>query len=158
MSRAATVYVCSEDATEVVGTAEVVECYLESDDPAIILRGVSFDAERVLSCQVRALQHDIDYYKKARENECLAHSQPVPGRTITESEAARLWYDANNSVRDAWPMSLLDHGITVIPDPVPTEAEKLETLIDGHLNVGGITPKSLAEYLAGHGVTAGGEA
>lgn len=81
------------------------------------------------------------------------HPEAVPGRTITESQADRLWYDANNSIRDAWSSSLANEGITVVPDPEPTNAERLEALIDGHVSPG-ITPRSLAEWLDGYGVQA----
>lgn len=131
MSRSATVYVCSEDATEVVGTADVVECYLDNEeDPAIILRGVMFDAERVLSSQVHVLQHDVEYYKQARDAECLKSPDRVPGWTITASgfdEAVESCITEDATVP---PHEFAERlGVVCVPDPEPTNVELLAELI-----------------------------
>lgn len=122
-------YVCSEDATEVVGTAEVVECYLEDvEDPSIILRGVMFDAERVLSSQVHVLQHDVEYYKQARDAECLKSPDRVPGRTITESDYSDITEWARNFPFRGWEgrTVLAGAGITIVPDSEPTNVDLIE--------------------------------
>lgn len=80
------------------------------------------------------------------------HPGQVPGRTITQSDFDYA-YELHKGVDgDAHYEGLLRNlGISIIPEP--TEADKLETLIKGHINVGGTTPRSLAEYLTAHGVT-----
>ena len=64
------------------------------------------------------------------------HPDHVPRRTITEGEFDELvdalhqnWAtpeDFSGVLSDA----LIDHGITVIPDPEPTNAEKLKAVLD----------------------------
>lgn len=49
----------------------------------------------------------------------------VPGRTITESESKDLFNTARRGLM-YWPDALERTCITVIPDPEPTNAEKLE--------------------------------
>lgn len=82
-----------------------------------------------------------------------SHPERVPGRTITGRQAMEL-HDTIGP--DQFRERAARLGITITPDQEPTNAEKLEQLIDGHINVGGITPKSLAEYLALHDVKAPG--
>lgn len=58
------------------------------------------------------------------------HPDQVPGRTITESE----WSEYVNSTNGKYlaGADLLEKaGITVVPDPEPTNAEKLEALLEG---------------------------
>lgn len=100
MSKAVKVHVCSDDHTETIGTAELVESYLLEDDPEIILRGVTFDAELVLSGQVRALQHDVEYYKRARD-EAIAGSMPRPTNAdLLKADLSGIWdgYQTMDSV------------------------------------------------------------
>lgn len=84
----------------------------------------------------------------------------VPGRTITESElrgvAGRLFA--------RWPnlgvfmghlqRELTELGITVVPDPNPTNFERLEDLVDQWRK--GPQGKTLTQYLDEHGVKAPG--
>lgn len=90
------------------------------------------------------------------------HPDQVPGRKITDSEfkhAAR-----KNQIGDSFGCYegfLDDIGITVVPDPEPTNAEKWETFIRGtQFNVRGWTgfdaTKQFAEILDKAGVKAPG--
>ena len=55
------------------------------------------------------------------------HPDQVPGRTITESQIAEAFGDEYHY----WAKRRLSRiGITVVPDPEPTNAEKLEALYD----------------------------
>ncbi len=65
------------------------------------------------------------------------HPDQVPGRTITESELYQVQIHCGFSGTDTRVNSVLrDLRITVVPDPEPTNAEKLETALleawDGH--------------------------
>ena len=59
-----------------------------------------------------------------------AHPDQVPGRTITESEYSTVVEWAKTYALNGWKgrTVLAEVGITVIPDPEPTNAEKLEQL------------------------------
>ena len=92
----------------------------------------------------------------------------VPGRTITEGEFDELV----DALHQNWATpeyfsgvlsdALIDHGITVIPDPEPTNAEKWEKFIRGtHFNVRGWTgcdaTEQFAKILDEQGVKAPGD-
>ena len=56
------------------------------------------------------------------------HPGQVPGRTITESESKDLFNTARRGL-GYWPDALERTCITVVPDPEPTNAEKLNSII-----------------------------
>lgn len=56
------------------------------------------------------------------------HSDRVPGRTMTESEVVEV-FEASKSGGGATRTALIRHGIKVVPDPAPTNVEKLVELI-----------------------------
>ena len=59
------------------------------------------------------------------------HPGQVPGRTITEQQLIQLWQvTVEGRNIDDFAQELKDNGITVVPDPEPTNAEKLEALYD----------------------------
>ena len=54
-----------------------------------------------------------------------------PGRTITEQQLIQLWQvTVEGRNIDDFAQELKDNGITVVPDPEPTNAEKIEALIN----------------------------
>lgn len=86
------------------------------------------------------------------------HPDQVPGRTITESDFCEAVDKAHAWTDEGFARTVLNRlGITVIPDPKPTNAELLEQLHDQyrmfpaqHLPGNG----SLADYLDHKGVKA----
>ena len=87
------------------------------------------------------------------------HPDHVPRRTITEGEFDELV----DALHQNWATpeyfsgvlsdALIDHGITVIPDPEPTNAEKLENdLVDWYAKNDDARP-SLADHLIERGWT-----
>lgn len=59
---------------------------------------------------------------------CECGADQVPGRTIAESESKDLFNTARRGL-EYWPDALERTGITVVPDPEPTNAEKLEPAV-----------------------------
>ena len=61
---------------------------------------------------------------------CECGRDQVPGRTITESEYSTVVEWAKSYALNGWKgrTVLAEVGITVVPDPEPTNAEKLEQL------------------------------
>ena len=55
------------------------------------------------------------------------HPDQVPKRTMTESEVVEV-FEASKSGGGATRTALIRHGIKVVPDPEPTNAEKLERI------------------------------
>ena len=77
------------------------------------------------------------------------HPDQVPGRTITESEfnAAVAMHESNRLTHaEQVALILRRFGITVVPDPEPTNAEKLRADIDAFYG------QSVAELADGHGL------
>lgn len=56
------------------------------------------------------------------------HPDRAPGRTMTESEVVEV-FEASKSGGGATRTALIRHGIKVVPDPAPTNVEKLVELI-----------------------------
>lgn len=80
----------------------------------------------------------------------------VPGRTITESEFRKLYlgvppYKDYLSYAKALAMSL---GITVVPDPEPTNAEKLRAMLEVWTDEYDGSPETFTDYLDRMGVKA----
>ena len=80
-----------------------------------------------------------------------AHPGQVPGRTITESEISK----AFGPEYVAWArMCLARIGITVVPDPEPTNAEKLvDDLLGCHVAFSEREVDAIAGHLAERGWT-----
>lgn len=101
-------------------------------------------------------QEDFDYgfMVRATLHWLDDHLDQVPGRTITESEYDRLTSHRNPSFGDGFDAGMLAIGGGVIPDPEPTNAEKLEQIVmDADVDsLGGY--ETLAEYLDKAGVKA----
>ena len=81
----------------------------------------------------------------------------VPGRTITESAEKDL-YDSAQSSGAEFRATLSEYGITVVPDPEPTNAERIKMLIMAGVKLGGhineLAAESIAEHLDEAGVKA----
>ncbi len=65
------------------------------------------------------------------------HPDQVPGRTITESDLSEAVANSSQWTDEGFGRDVLSHfGIEVVPDPEPTNAERLETALleawDGH--------------------------
>ncbi|QUL79906.1 hypothetical protein [Brevibacterium sp. SMBL_HHYL_HB1] len=110
------------------------------------MRGSEFDNDR------RAVLRWLD-----------AHPDQVPGRTITKSELGRaadnlLMSEAAGEFSSGVRRLALELGITVAPDPEPTNAEKLATDLSGYGVGRGVSIRALSEHLAERGWTkAGGD-
>ena len=58
------------------------------------------------------------------------HPEQVPGRTITERQLIQLWQvTVEGRSIDDFAQELKDNGITVVPDPEPTNAEQIAEII-----------------------------
>ena len=84
------------------------------------------------------------------------HPDQVPGRTITESEAREAWHRACNendgTIYERFAKAI---GITVVPDPEPTNAERLTGLIENAVHSPAwASAEALADYLDDNGVKA----
>lgn len=79
------------------------------------------------------------------------HPDRAPGRTITESELKDLSHDYYSSGRSVDAI-LSRLGVIVVPDPEPTNAEKLEAALRRCNYAGG--PEYIAQQLDEAGVTA----
>ena len=92
---------------------------------------------------------------------CAKGWAPVPSKpAITESRLRFLMEVGNVHYRDGFNDALIEFGITVVPSPEPSNAEKLASLMyeaderDTSAISGGW--EQVAEYLDAHGVTAPG--
>lgn len=57
-------------------------------------------------------------------------AEPVPGQTITEQQLIQLWQvTVEGRSIDDFAQELKDNGITVVPDPEPTNAEQIAEII-----------------------------
>ena len=59
------------------------------------------------------------------------HPDQAPGRTITESGVTEV-FEASKSGRGGTRTALVRQGVTVVPDPEPTNAERLVEMIRGN--------------------------
>lgn len=58
------------------------------------------------------------------------HRDQAPGRTITEQQLIQLWQvTVEGRNIDDFAQELKDNGITVVPDPEPTNAEQIAEII-----------------------------
>ena len=79
------------------------------------------------------------------------HPDQAPGRTITRSEFNKVM-DEGSSEEDM----AARLGVTVVPDPEPTNAEKLELLWDEWARLPSYDDTKFTDYLDAHGVKADG--
>lgn len=89
------------------------------------------------------------------------HPDQVPGRTITESAFLEACEYEDQTHRASSPHTYAERvmfalGVTVVPDPEPTNTEKLKDLIWDEGRVSGRRAQALAEYLDCLGVKAPG--
>ena len=104
----------------------MAEKYIDLEQPIIDANDTARDF--MCSCYDRGVEAALEYFDE--------HPDRVPGRTITESEFDELV----DALHQNWATpeyfsgvlsdALIDHGITVIPDPEPTNAEKLKAVLD----------------------------
>lgn len=83
------------------------------------------------------------------------HPDQTPGRTITEADYRQAMLDATEAEDFDTERFLQTLGITVVPDPEPTEESKIEKIILDHAV--DTDPRRIAEILVQHGVTVGDE-
>ena len=90
------------------------------------------------------------------------HPDRAPARTITESELIQLWQvTVEGRNIDDFAQELKDNGITVVPDPEPTNRDRLQGWLvefaERNASCGGERGDcGLAEFLDAHGVKAPG--
>lgn len=90
------------------------------------------------------------------------HPDRAPARTITESELIQLWQvTVEGRNIDDFAQELKDNGITVVPDPEPTNRDRLQGWLvefaERNASCGGERGDcDLAEFLDAHGVKAPG--
>ena len=144
-------FVCSEDATQQIGFADKVEVWTEGGSSHLILRGVNeVDKDAVLQAENECLRRDVEFYKKlwqARGGATLPVGQMLE---VDESEFIKALEDyAEGRISHA---DVAEVAGVALVESEPTEVERLADLIAGHVDPGGVTPGSLAEYLIAHGV------
>lgn len=83
------------------------------------------------------------------------HPDQVPGRTITESEFHEV-ADAHRNGGLGWRDLADSLGITVVPDPEPTNLDWLKKFMT-EIQKDGMSPDSAAEWLDARGVRAGSD-
>ena len=84
------------------------------------------------------------------------HPDRAPARTITESELIQLWQvTVEGRNIDDFAQELKDNGITVVPDPEPTNAERLADYVR-QMDLTPRSPEECGRWLDGQGVKAPG--
>lgn len=84
-----------------------------------------------------------------------AHPDQVPGRTITESGCHALYHAAYYGAK-AFRGELEDQGFAFIADPEPTNAEKLDKIMEEWPGRATASDPTFGEYLHNRGVKAPG--
>lgn len=84
-----------------------------------------------------------------------AHPDQVPGRTITESGCHDLYHAAYYGAK-AFRGELEDQGFAFIADPEPTNAEKLDKIMEEWPGRATASDPTFGEYLHNRGVKAPG--
>lgn len=109
-----------------------------------------------------AKEHNIDkgvagYVLRCLDEYAAEHPDQVPGRTIMESELS--WRLANvppYADKAVWLRAVLNIlDITVVPDPEPTNAEKLADYVR-QMDLAPMSPKECGKWLDEQGVKAPG--
>lgn len=144
-------FVCSEDATQPIGFADEVEVWTEGGGATIILRGINGDRRDLLQAENECLRRDVEFYKNLWQARGGGGAEPIRRQPeVDESEFIHALED--------YAEGLISHvdvagtaGVALV-ESEPTEVERLADLIAGHVDPGGVTPGSLAEYLIAHGV------
>ena len=145
-------FVCSEDATQPIGFADKVEVWTEGGSSHLILRGVNgVDKDAVLQAENECLRRDVEFYKNLWQARGDGGDEPIRRQPeVDESEFIHALEDYAEGR-----ISHIDVAKTAeiaLVKSEPTEVERLADLIAGHVDPGGVTPGSLAEYLIAHGV------
>lgn len=88
---------------------------------------------------------------------CECGADQVPGRTISESDYSDIAEWARNYSNRGWEgrTVLAGAGITIVPDPEPTNAEQIIDLMG--LAPANLNRRELAKWLDARGVKAGGD-
>ena len=144
-------FVCSEDATQPIGFADKAEVWTEGGGATIILRGINGDRRDLLQAENECLRRDVEFYKNLWQARGGGGAEPIRRQPeVDESEFIHALED--------YAEGLISHvdvagtaGVALV-ESEPTEVERLADLIAGHVDPGGVTPGSLAEYLIAHGV------
>ena len=85
-----------------------------------------------------------------------SHPDQVPGRTITESEIRSVYKSKFGINADSLIVDFVrDLGITIVPDPKPTNAEKLADYVR-QMDLTPMSPRECGEWLDEQGVKAPG--
>ena len=144
-------FVCSEDATQQVGFADKAEVWTEGGGATIILRGINGDRRDLLQAENECLRRDVEFYKNLWQARGGGGAEPIRRQPeVDESEFIHALEDYAEGR-----ISHIDVAKTAeiaLVKSEPTEVERLADLIAGHVDPGGVTPGSLAEYLIAHGV------
>ena len=144
-------FVCSEDATQPIGFADEVEVWTEGGGATIILRGINGDRRDLLQAENECLRRDVEFYKNLWQARGGGGAEPIRRQPeVDESEFIHALEDYAEGL-----ISHIDVAKTAeiaLVKSEPTEVERLADLIAGHVDPGGVTPGSLAEYLIAHGV------
>ena len=146
-------FVCSEDATQQIGFADKAEVWTEGGGATIILRGINGDRRDLLQAENECLRRDVEFYKNLWQARGGGGAEPIRRQPeVDESEFIHALEDYAEGR-----ISHIDVAKTAeiaLVKSEPTEVERLADLIAGHVDPGGVTPGSLAEYLIAHGVKA----
>ena len=144
-------FVCSEDDTSAIGFADKAEVWTEGGGATIILRGINGDRRDLLQAENECLRRDVEFYKNLWQARGGGGAEPVRRQPeVDESEFIHALEDYAEGL-----ISHIDVAKTAeiaLVKSEPTEVERLADLIAGHVDPGGVTPGSLAEYLIAHGV------
>lgn len=144
-------FVCSEDDTSAIGFADKAEVWTEGGGATIILRGINGDRRDLLQAENECLRRDVEFYKNLWQARGGGGAEPIRRQPeVDESEFIHALEDYAEGL-----ISHVDVAKTAeiaLVKSEPTEVERLADLIAGHVDPGGVTPGSLAEYLIAHGV------
>ena len=144
-------FVCSEDDTSAIGFADKAEVWTEGGGATIILRGINGDRRDLLQAENECLRRDVEFYKNLWQARGGGGAEPIRRQPeVDESEfihALEVYGECLISHVD-----VAKRAEIALVKSEPTEVERLADLIAGHVDPGGVTPGSLAEYLIAHGV------
>ena len=144
-------FVCSEDDTSAIGFADKAEVWTEGGGTTLILRGINATTDDLLRAENECLRRDVEFYKKLWQARGGGGAEPIRRQPeVDESEFIHALEDYAEGR-----ISHIDVAKTAeiaLVKSEPTEVERLAALIAGHVDPGGVTPGSLAEYLIAHGV------
>lgn len=144
-------FVCSEDDTSAIGFADKAEVWTEGGGATIILRGINGDRRDLLQAENECLRRDVEFYKNLWQARGGGGAEPIRRQPeVDESEFIHALEDyAEGRISH---VDVAGTAGVALVESEPTEVERLADLIAGHVDPGGVTPGSLAEYLIAHGV------